>query len=105
MAPLPFAIVHDFKTFAAQLANYAGDAEFPLQLQALKSLLAADAFKACRSTLESTTKSDLKSVLDEIRPLLEPRRTLAARVNEFHNCMQRPNESLPKFAARIRSSG
>ena len=105
VAPPAFAIGNDFEVFAAQLTNYVGGAAFPLQLQSLKSLLATDAFKACRSTLENTTRTDLKSVLAEIRPLLEPRRTLAARVNEFHNCAQRPDESLAKFAARIRSTG
>ena len=105
VAPPPFAIGHDFEVFAAQLTNYVGNVPFSLQMQTLKSLLAADAFKACRSTLDASRKTNLQSVLAEIRPLLEPRRTLAARVNEFHSCTQRPDESLAKFAARIRHLG
>ncbi len=105
VAPPPFAMGHDFEVFAAQLLNYVENVPFNLQMQTLKSLLAADAFKACRSTLEASRKTDLQSVMAEIRPLLEPRRTLAARVNEFHSCAQRPDESLAKFAARIRSLG
>jgi hypothetical protein len=105
MAPPPFSIGQDFEVFAAQFVNYVGEAAFSLQLQALKSMLAADAFKACRSTLDNTNKTDLKSILAQIRPLVEPRKTLAARVNEFHNCTQRPDESLARFASRIRSSG
>ena len=105
VAPPPFAIGHDFEVFAAQLTNYVGNVPFSLQMQTLKSLLAADAFKACRSTLDASRKTNLQSVLAEIRPLLEPRWTLAARVNEFHSCTQRPDESLAKFAARIRHLG
>ena len=105
VAPPPFAMGHDFEVFAAQLINYVGNVPFPLQMQTLKLLLAADTFKACRSTLEASTKTNLPSVMAELRPLLEPRRTLAARVNEFHSCTQHPDESLAKFAARIRNLG
>ena len=105
VAPPPVAIGHDFDVFAAQLTNYVGNVPFSLQMQTLKSLLAADAFKACRSTLDASRKTNLQSVLAEIRPLLEPRRTLAARVNEFYSYTQRPDEPLAKFAERIRHLG
>ena len=103
VAPPPFAIGHDFDVFAAQLTNYVGNVPFSLQIQTLKSLLAA--FKACRSTLDVSRKMNLQSVLAEIRLLLEPRWTLAAHINEFHSCTQCPDESLAKFAAQIRHLG
>ena len=95
VSPPPLlAIGHDFEVFAEQLNNYVENVSFPLQIQTLRSLLAEDAFKACRSTLDASSKMNLQSVLAEIRPLLKPRRTLAACVNEFHSCSQRPDESL-----------
>lgn len=48
VAPPPFVIGQDFDVFAAQMMNYVENVAFNLQKQALRSLLAADAFKACR---------------------------------------------------------
>ena len=52
--------------------------------------------------LDASGKTSLQEVLAKIWPLLELWQTLAARVNEFHNYTQCPDESLAKSAAQIR---
>ena len=100
VAPPPFAIGHDFEVFAAQLTNYVGNVPFSLQRQTLKSLLAADAFKACRSTLDASRKTNLQSVLAEIQPFVRTTTDLGGARQRISQLYAAPG----RIACEIRST-